>query len=263
MVYGVSKGLCTHGLLFWTDCTCAAPRYSVLMARLFTRCEYEAGSDLISGWNSVPSLRFFQQEAFWSCVGMGRPSLFVCVCVCACVCVCVCVCETERDPLSPQGYIITRIIRPGQPEKEESKKAIEMNSRGPLSESYWFWKIHIARTFAHTHTHRISDRDESLSVLSNVTLLLHKSERGGVRNTLKEKMPPPFIVATLDVTQNAITVFNSAFRMLFSVLNRKHLNGQGSAPRLHWWNQNWWCVKARTASNSCFCYSLICPLYFH
>ena len=45
----------------------------------------------------------------------------------------VCVWETEADPLSPQGYIITWIIRPGQPQKEESQTAIPVYSRRPLN----------------------------------------------------------------------------------------------------------------------------------
>lgn len=140
--------------------------YSVLMARLFPHCEYEAGSSLISGWNSFPSIASFSRRLSGLLWEWGGP-VYLCV---------VCVWETEGDPLSPQGYIITWIIRPGQPEKEESKKAIEMNSRGPLCESYRFWKMYIART------QRVSERDESLSVLSN------KSEwRGAQKKPLQKE----------------------------------------------------------------------------
>lgn len=91
-----------------------------------------------------------RREAFCSSVGRARLGPFRVFGAC----VRVCVSEAEGDPLSPQGCIITWIIRPGQPEKERKQ---DSNSSEFKRTSVW-----IIRAFknTHTHTHRI------ISVLS-------------------------------------------------------------------------------------------------
>ena len=154
-----------ENVLFWTACRDLPERRRQIQERLrcirllcdplfpwpplFPRCECEARSGLISRWNPFPSIAPFNRRLSAILREWEGPAYFLCVCVC------VCAGDGGRFPFPPQGYIITWIIRPGQPEKEESKKAIQKDL---TSDSYSF-NVHCgARAHTHTHTHNKQKR---------------------------------------------------------------------------------------------------------
>lgn len=106
----------------------------VLTDGSFPCCDYKAGSSLISGWNSFPAITSFTRRVSGLLWEQGAKFY-----LCAHTRVC------GRSPF-PQGYIITWIIKPGQPEKEEG------NSK-EFQEDLWLNHAGFEKFLLHTHSH--------------------------------------------------------------------------------------------------------------